>query len=89
MLHRMIRNEKLQHCSNTAARCCAKTRRCNRPLWYHIQVIYSRLSDGKDVAIAAHTVWEPGCFLRGSFTNFILFNTFRFRGQASILEKES
>ena len=61
----------------------------NRPLWYHLQVISSRFSDCKDVAIAAHTVWEPGCFLRSSFTNFILFNTLRFRGQASILEKES
>ena len=61
----------------------------NRPVWYHLQVIYSRLSDGKDVAIAAHTVLEPGCFLRGSFTNFIRFNTLRFRGQASILEKDS
>ena len=60
ILHGMIRNEKSQHCSNIAALCCSISS-SNRPVLYHLQVVLSRLSDGRDVAIAAHTVLEPGC----------------------------
>ena len=61
MLHEMIRNEKLELCFTLSLQIgpfCITDQ----------QVVYSRFSGGRDVAIAAHTILEPGCFLRGSVT---------------------
>ena len=57
---------------------------------YHLQVVYSRLSDGRDVAIAACTVLEVGAwlFLLGSVTTSSLLRPVVFGTKRQFWEKK-